>query len=214
LLSKNDNIVAHACYCIGKINYTQGIPALINLYNYSSNTKYQKYALVGLSLLASKEATKLFMTNLKSQDPEFRVISAEAFGRMGDAGYTEEVGRIFLGEQNTSAKLAMDFALFKLGRKENMMNLIKALDLYPDEVKAYILECGADGFAEISRYMPNLSNSTKIKLIKIMGYSYNPAAIKYIEPYLNDADIDVATTSFEAVKRLKKAEEMLVKNTE
>ena len=208
LLSKNDNVVGYASYCLGKINYAPAIPSLINLYNYSADIKYQKYALIGLSLLAAKDATKLFHANLTSSDPEFRVIAAEAFGRLGDTVFTEEVARAFLNEQNIKVKLAMDFALFKLGRKEHMMDLIKALDAEYDLIKPYIIECGADGFAEISRYLPNLPTSTKIKLIKIMGYSYNPAAIKYLEPYLNDVDIDIATSSFEAIKRLKKIEEI------
>jgi HEAT repeat protein len=208
LLSKDDDIVANASYCIGKIGYTAGISSLINLYNYAANVKYQKYALNGLSLLGAKEAEKLFRVNLTSQDSDFRLLAAEGFARMGDPNATEIVARAFLNEQNSKVKVAMDFALFKLGRKEHMMNLLKAFEIDSSSVQSYIVECGGEGFAEIARYLPNLSNQTKIKLIKIMGYSYNPAAMTHIVPYLNDPDIDVATAAFEAIKRLKKVEAM------
>ncbi len=212
LISKKDKIVAHACYCLGKIQYKPAISHLIQLYNYSSDIKYQKYALIGLSMLAAKEAENLFLKNIKSDDPEFRIASAEGLARIAEQKYTEEIARQFLNEKNEEVKLAMDFALFKLKRKEHMMNIIKSIEVYSDNVSAYIIECGEEGFAEISRYMPNLDKKVKIKLIKIMALSYNPSAIKYIEPYLNDSDIDVATASFESIKKLKKIEEMKLTN--
>lgn len=208
LMSKNNRIVANTAYCLGKIGYEPAISHLIQLYNYSSDVKYQKYAIMGLSMLAAKDAAGIFLKNLKSGDAGFRIASAEGLGRIGDPKYTEEIARQFLNEKDEEAKLALDFALFKLKRKEHMMNLIKAINTYYDNVSAYIIECGEEGFAEISRYIPSVEKNVKIKLIKIMGSSYNPSAIKYLEPYLNDSDIDIATASFEAVKRLKKVEEM------
>lgn len=210
LMSKNNRIVANAAYCLGKIKYEPAITNLIQLYNYSAHIKYQEYAIMALSMLAAKEAEGLFLKNLKADDAGFRIASAEGLGRIADPKYTEEIARQFLNEKDEEAKLAMDFALFKLKRKEHMMNLIKAINNYYDNVSAYIIECGEEGFAEISRYMPSVEKGIKIKLIKIMGSSYNPTAIKYLEPYLNDSDIDIATASFEAVKRLKKVEEMMV----
>ncbi|OGF67046.1 MAG: hypothetical protein A2Y62_10890 [Candidatus Fischerbacteria bacterium RBG_13_37_8] len=208
LLSKRDKIVAYASYCLGKIKYEPAIQSLIQLYNYSADTKYQKYALAGLSLLAATDAVKFFQKNLRSDDSEFRILSAEAFARIADTKYTEEIARAFLNEKDEKVKLAIDFALFKLKRKEHMMNIIKAINVQYDIVESYIIESGEDGFMEIARYIPNLEDRVKIKIIKIMGHSYNPAAIKYLEPYLNDADINIATASFEAIKRLKKIEEM------
>jgi len=208
LISKNDKIVSYAAYCLGKIKYSPAIPNLIQLYNYSSDLKYQKYALLGLSLLAGKEAKDIFLKSLKFEDNDFKILAAEGLGRIADPSYTEDLARSFLLEKDEKVKLALDFALFKLGRKEHMINLIKARNLYPEIIKAYIIELGDDGFAELSRYLPNLENSEKVKFIKIMGASYNPAAIKYIEPYLNDQDIEIATTAFEAIKKLKKIESL------
>jgi HEAT repeat protein len=208
LMSKRDKIVSYASYCLGKIQYKPAIEELMKLYSYSADQKYQKYALIGLSLLAAKEAENIFLKNLTSPDSEFRIISAEGLGRIADPKNTEQIARQFLNEKDEEVKLAMDFALFKLKRKEHMMNLIKAINIHYDNVSSYIIELGEEGFAEISRYLPGLEKSVKIKIIKILAASYNPSAIKYIEPYLNDPDIDIATASFEAVKKLKKIEDM------
>ncbi len=206
LISKNDKIVSYAAYCLGKIKYSPAIPNLIQLYNYSSDIKYQKYALLGLSLLAAREAQDILLKSLKSDDNDFKILAAEGLGRIANPSYTEDLARSFLLEKDEKVKLALDFALFKLGRKEHIINLIKAINSYPEIIKVYIIELGKDGFIELSRYLPNLENQEKVKFIKILGSSYNPDAIKYVEPYLNDQDIEVATTAFEAIKKLKKIE--------
>jgi hypothetical protein len=78
--------------------------------------------------------------------------------------------------------------------------------LHRDQVREYFIELGAVALPKMAEYLRVSDQSFRIRVIRMMGEMHQPDAIQYLEPYMNDKDLETAQAATDAIRELKKVQ--------
>jgi len=161
----------------------------------------------GLAYIGYGPAAPVFLQGLASSAAEVRRYAAEGLGRLGQAENAEAVGRAFLQEEDPAARLAMDFALFRMGRPDHDVGFVRVLQQGDEarmaQLAAYVTEYATDILPALFRYMDRLDAGTRRRLVRLAAYAEDPAVLPLLEKYLNHPDESLAAAAFEAIKEIR-----------
>jgi HEAT repeat protein len=206
----DEKIVADAAMVLGLFRYRAALPELIRLLDYSRDYELKKASLQAISRIGDPSSEPIMKKYFASKDKDFRQYAIEGFGRMRLQGYLDPLKREFQREDSRQLKLALSFSLFLLGDTAYIDTLVRSLDdnLYSQQVRFYLFELGGQAVPKIADYLKVQDKSFQVKVIRILGDMHQTAAIAYLEPYMQDKNIEVAQAATDAIRELKKIESL------
>src|SRR5262249_34833636 len=110
-------------------------------------------------------------------------------------------------EGDTSARLALDFALVAHGRVEYLDELVANLDsrVHAGEARPYLIELAREDGVRQALYPKLYSTAADVRrnLCMVMASSGNSSSVSYLEVLLKDSDSDVANEASRAIRILR-----------
>lgn len=206
LKNSDEQIVSDAARVLGQFRYREALPELNRLLDYSRDKELRKVSLQAISRIGDPSSEQVMKKYYADKDPDFRQYAIEGFGRMKLTGYVDPLERQFQREDSRQIKLALSFSLFALGDTAYIDTLVRSLDdnLYRDQAREYLMELGPAAVPKIADYLKVSDKSFKLRIIRILGDMHQPDAIAFLEPYMNDKDLEIAQAATDAIRELKK----------
>ncbi len=207
---ENDQIMEHAVWGVAQCgSVSRRIQQqLYQAYTAESRASRQHVYYRGLAQAGVPEAKPLFLQGLTSDDKNIRRWAAEGLGRIHARDRIYDLAVAFLRENDRSARLAMAFALFLLGRKEHIINFLKAFDDGNDlrnQAASYTIEYPDAIVPELFRFFPQLDHKLQERILTIVGRTDSPAVLPHLEKLMNEKDETIAVRAFEALKQVRQA---------
>ncbi len=161
----------------------------------------------GLAYVGYEPAVPVFLEGLASSSAEVRRYAAEGLGRLGKPENAEAVGRAFLQEEDPAVRLAMDFALFRMGRRDHDVGFVRTLQQDDQDrtaqLASYVTEYATDILPALFQYMDRLDTGTRRRLLRLAAYAEDLAVLPLLEKYLDSPDESLATAAFETIKEIR-----------
>ena len=204
-----------AIFTLGILRVPQAVPSLKELYEsgvkerkkifgfvpVTGSDDLQKKLLEALAYIGDMSCEGLFLSAVQDSRDIYRRYGAEGLGRIGNSVYTTDVARSYLRESSGSVKLAMSYALFRLGRKEHLIELVYNVD--KEQVFHYLLELIPQDIEQLYPYLSSETDSTKIRLLEVVGQRGDQSALSIVEGMVPDENPEVASAANMALRRLR-----------
>ena len=207
---ENDQVMEHAVWGVAQCGSESKLiqQQLYQAYRAETRASRQHVYYRGLAQAGVLEAKPLFLQGLTSDDKNVRRWGAEGLGRVHATDRIYDLALAFLREKDNGARMAMAFALYLLGRKEHIINFLKAIDDGSDlrnQAASYIIEYPEIIVPELFRFFPQLDHKLQERILSIVGRTDSPAVLPYLERLMNDKDETIAVRAFEALKQVRQA---------
>ncbi len=169
----------------------------------SGKDRLQKNVLEALAHIADVSTKDLFINCLSDGREDFRRYGAEGLGRIGEDNVLRDIARAHLREDSKEAKLAMGFALYRLGREEHLVELVDSL-AKRDQGYFYLLEFEA---SEIPRLFELLEDArdrkVRMRLLDVIGMRGSVSALPELQKIAeNEQDSEVLASANMAIRRI------------
>jgi HEAT repeat protein len=158
-------------------------------------------ALWALALIGDEKAEQIFVENMNDKDGDRRQYAFEGLARIGDPKYKDQISRIVLTEQNGDARLAEYWALYRMGSKPDLQNVVRKLDSFQQEqARSYLMESDP---ADLYPYLRSSNNTVKRGVIEILGRIGNEATIEQLKPIVQSSGAETTDLATVATKRIE-----------
>ncbi|HEY8224014.1 MAG TPA: hypothetical protein VIG25_01970 [Pyrinomonadaceae bacterium] len=144
---------------------------------------------------------------LGSTDPHVRQRSAEALARLAADDQKKLVEGYYLQEKNKEVRLAMEWALYRMGKNEALFRIVQDLDSgRQQQAVGYLSQL--DSPELLYPFLKKQNNPPRVNagLLKALGQTGNAETVEVIKPYLDSLQPYVAeaaeTATDEITKRL------------
>ncbi|MGH9902071.1 MAG: hypothetical protein ACRD68_09700 [Pyrinomonadaceae bacterium] len=136
---------------------------------------------------------------LTSGDPLERRLAAEELARLADPEERLLVEGYRLQEKDTKVRLALDWALYRMGRGESLFEVVRALDSgRANQAQAYLTQI--EDPASLDLFLARTKGNTQIKLLQVLAHVGNAETIPRIEPLAASPDPLVAEAAKAAAR--------------
>lgn len=138
---------------------------------------------------------------LSDRDPLVRQRGAEELARLAASEWRHLVEGYRLQEKNGRVKIAMDWALYRMGKQEALYEVVRALDSSRAEQAAgYLAQLETP--EPLYPVLPRVNGNTQIKLLEVLGRNGNEATLAQIKPYEDSIDPEIADAARRAEEEI------------
>lgn len=204
-----------AILVLGRLRVKEAVPVLIELYTsgveerkkmwgvvpVSGRDDLQRKVLESLAYIGDPRSNDVFEGALSDDRAVFRRFGAEGLGRSASKDHVSLVAKKYLRENSSDAKLAMSFALFRLGREEHLLELIDNAE--KDQAYFYLLELETEEVKALYAYVQTEKKAIKIKLLDVIGLRGDATGESLVLEMSSSEDPDVASAANLALRRLR-----------
>jgi len=200
----NADVRYAAMRALGAINEVRAASALTEQFAYYRKGEGAWAALDALAHLAQPASGSLFKERLTDKDPFIRRAAAEGLGRLGDTSSTEQLVQGATSDDSGMVRVAMAFALAKLGRNY-VTRIVDAMDSpkMVTQAQEYLIELGPsiqkDLFAPLLESEPSIRGG----VAEVLGVIGGEDTLPRLQPLTQDRDPDVAAAAKRAIARIK-----------
>jgi hypothetical protein len=152
-----------------------------------------------MSYVGDPSCSEIMMAGFQDERVFYRRYGAEGLGRIGDRSQVTTIGTAYVKEKVPEAKLAMSYALYRLGRDEHLLELALAGDQGSD----YLLELDSSEIPKLYAHLRSERDPVKAKLLNVIGLRGDASSLKIAEEFMNSGNADVASAANIAVRRLR-----------
>ena len=200
-----------AIFTIGRLRHAGAVPELTQIFERLNglpakqvDKEYRERVIDALAFIASPDSKELFQKESRNPDETVRLHAYEGLARVGDNATVTDISRDRLSEKDGRVATAQAFALYRMGRKEYLEEVAKALGSRKtnNEARQYLVETRP---AE----MPDLFTLAKIKdvnvregLAEILGIIGNSQAIPVLQELSKDQRGQIAAIANQALRRI------------
>jgi hypothetical protein len=138
---------------------------------------------------------------LTDRDPLVRQHGAEELARTAAPEWRHLIEGYRLQEKNTRVRLALDWALYRMGKDEALYAVVRALDTgRADQAAGYLasLETPEPLYA----ILPRVNGNTQARLISVLARAGDAATLEQIKPYTNSFDPKIAEAARQAEQEI------------
>ena len=158
-------------------------------------------ALWALSLIGDEKAEQTFVENMTDNDGDRRQYAIEGLARIADPRYLDQISRMVLTEKNNDVKLAMFWALYKMGSTANLQYVVRKLESdQSHQARAYLLESNP---TDLYPHLQSTSTEVRQNVIDILGRTGDQETIKELEPIVRRSGASTADFATVAIKRIE-----------
>jgi HEAT repeat protein len=206
-INDSNAAVRHASMrALGYIRETRAVQALTEQLAFYGRGEGAWSALDALARIGHPSSVAVFKTRLADKEPWLRRAAAEGLGRSGD---TSEMSALETGASTDPSEMvraAMAFALHKLGRNyvSRLAEFMDTEKMVP-QVAEYFIELGPAIVPVLLPHLKDPDAAIRANIAMVLGEIGDEAALKALEPLLQDKDGDVAKAAGRAIARIKGA---------
>jgi HEAT repeat protein len=218
----DEKLRAQAMVAAGLLKYRPAVEPLIEIYRMGpvkrgpiaaigrkikgSFTRLQprdEIALWALSLIGDQKAEQIFVENLRHEDSDRRRYAFEGLARLGNSKYADQTLQQVLSEKDGQVRLAQFWALYKMGRRDYLHEVVRKLDdyRYEDQARDYLLEVNDP--ADLYPYLRSSDMDIRLKVVEILGQIGDEGTLKELGPILRASGRKVADAVTLAIKRIE-----------
>ena len=210
----NKNVHDEAILTAGLLRVAEAVPELKALYEsgveerkkflglvpVTGKDDLQKRILKSLARIGDKSCEELFFDLLGDERVEYQRLGIEGLGRAESSLHTTEVARRHLRETSKNMRLAMSFALFRMGRDEHLSELVAQVD--EEQAFNYLFEMESPDIKKLYPYLKSGNDSSKLRLLEIVGQRGDQSAVEIIQEITDSANSEVSSAANLALRRL------------
>jgi HEAT repeat protein len=217
----NHKVRTQAMVAAGLLKYRPAVEPLLSVYGLGPEKKGAVSKVVGkvkgrftylpprdeaalwaLSIIGDDRAEQVFVENMTDQDADRRQYAFEGLARIGDPRYQDQISRLVLTEKNGDVKLAQHWALYRMGSRANLQNIVRKLDTdQQEQARTYLLESSAP--ADLYPYIRSSSKDVRRQVIEILGRVGDSETIKELEPVAQTSGAETSDLATVAIKRIE-----------
>lgn len=124
---------------------------------------------------------------LASRDPLIRQRAAEDLAQLADPANRKLLEGYRLQEKNARVRLALDWALYRIGKTETLFVVVRALDSQrEDQARAYL--SALDTPDPLYLFLERMNGNTQVKLLEVLAKIGDAATLEKIKPYGESLD--------------------------
>ncbi|HUQ33865.1 MAG TPA: HEAT repeat domain-containing protein [Pyrinomonadaceae bacterium] len=147
---------------------------------------------------ASADAQK----QLASRDPFVRQRAAEDLAGLASPDNRKLLEGYRLQEKNARVKLALDWALYRIGKSDALFAVVRALDSQrADQAKTYLISMERPEPLYI--FMERVNGNTQLKLLEVLAKIGDAGTVEKIQPFLESFDPKVSEAAQAATREIE-----------
>jgi len=133
----------------------------------------------------------VLMRQLTARDPFVRQRAAEGLARLAVPGQRKLVEGYRLQEKHARVRLALDWALYRMGKGDALYAVVRDLDSTRyNQAEAYLAELETP--EPLYTILPRVNGNTQIKLLETLARAGNSGTLGIVEPYASSPDPKIA----------------------
>ena len=141
--------------------------------------------------LEEKADAKLLMRQLTDRDTLVRQRAAEGLARLADTRQRKLVEGYRLQEKHQRVRLALDWALYRMGKGDALYAVVRDLDSTRyNQSEAYRAELETP--EPLYTSLPRVNGNTQIKLLETLARAGTVGTLEIVEPYASSLDPKIA----------------------
>jgi HEAT repeat protein len=152
-----------------------------------------------MSYVGDPSCAEIMLAGFQDERVFYRRYGAEGLGRIGDLSQVTMIATAYIKEKVPEAKLAMSYALYRLGRDEHLLELA----LGGDQGSDYLLELAGSEIPKLYPHLRSEKDPIKVRLLNVIGLRGDGSSLKIVEEFMNSGSADVASAANIAVRRLR-----------
>ena len=200
-----------AVFTLGRFRHVDAVSELTSLYEKEAklpakkmDRAYREFLLDALAFIAAPVSKDLFVKERMNPHDNLRLHAVEGLARIGAPELVTEISRDRLAEKDPRIRTAQAFALYRMGRKEYLDELVDSLAKRRShsEAKQYIVELKADELPDL--YAQAKKNDVDIResLAEIFGLIGDSAAIPVLQELNKDRRGQISALANQALRRI------------
>ena len=193
-----------AMRALGSIKDARAVQTLTEQFAYYRKGEGAWAALDALAHLAQPASTALFKERLADKDPYLRRAAAEGLGRIGDSASIDELVRNATTDDAEMVRMAMAFALAKLGRNyvTRIVDTMDSAKMLP-QAQDYLIELGPPIIKDLYPRLQESEPSIRSGVAEVLGIIGGEEALPALQAVTQDHDPEVAAAAKRAIARIK-----------
>jgi HEAT repeat protein len=148
-----------------------------------------------------REETSVFVSELGSKEPFVRQQAAEELARRADTDHLKMVEGYRLQEKNARVKLALDWALYRMGKSDSLFTLVSALDSSQAEQAAGYLS-QLESPHPLYIFLGRTKRVAQARLLEVLGGVGDAETVERLKPLLESTDPTVAVAAEQATETI------------
>lgn len=150
------------------------------------------------SSTAAADAAK----RLINRDPLVRQRAAEELARLAASDWRHLIEGYRLQEENSRVKLALDWALYRMGKTETLYQVVRELDSSRfAQAQGYLAQL--DTPEPLYIFLESAKDKVKVRLIEALARTGDAGTIERIKPYANSLDPQVARAAESSMREIE-----------
>ncbi|HLL15037.1 MAG TPA: hypothetical protein VK388_08235 [Pyrinomonadaceae bacterium] len=150
---------------------------------------------------ATRTDVKALMRLLTDRDPLTRQRAAEDIARLAPPAERKLVEGYRLQEKHARVRLALDWALYRMGKKPALFAVVRDLDsTRRNQSEAYLAELETP--EPLYSLLPQVNGNTQVKLLEALARAGNADTLPIVEPYASSVDPKIADAARFATREI------------
>ena len=200
-----------AVFTIGRFRYREAVPELTRLYQKESalptrqiDKQYRDHLLDAIAFIADPGSKDLFLKEMKNPDDELRLHAVEGIARLGDAALATDISRDHLHETDPKVLAAQAHALYRMGRKESLDEVVVALANRKthNEARQYLVELRPEELPDLFAETRNNDVAVRESLAEIFGIVGDSRAVAPLQELAKDRRGQITALANQALRRI------------
>ena len=200
-----------AVLTLGRFRHADAVAELTSLYEKESklpakkiDKAYREFLLDALAFIAAPTSKDLFVKEMKNPDDNLRLHAVEGLARIGDSDLVTEISKDRLAEKEPKLRTAQAFALYRMGRKEYLEELVDSLAKRRshNEAKQYIVEFKPAELPDLYAQAKKTDVDIRESLAEIFGLIGDSAAIPILQELNQDRRGQISALANQALRRI------------
>ena len=143
----------------------------------------------------------VLMRQLTNREPLTRQRAAEGLARLAVTNQRKLVEGYRLQEKNARVRLALDWALYRMGKTPALFAVVRDLDsTRHNQSEAYLAELETP--EPLYTILPQVNGHTQIKLLEALALAGNADTLPVVEPYASSPDPKIADAARFATREI------------
>lgn len=135
---------------------------------------------------STKDAAEI-ARRLASPDPLARQRAAEELARLSATDQQKMVAGYRLQEKNARVKLALDWALYRMGKTDALFSIVRELDSSRrNQAESYLTQL--DSPEPLYIFLDRANHKIKIRLLEVLASIGDSGTLAHVEPYTRSPD--------------------------
>lgn len=148
-----------------------------------------------------RDDSQTIVAQLGSRDAQLRQRAAEELARRADTEQMKAVGGYRLQEKNARVRVALDWALYRMGKNESLFALVRALDSTEgDQSASYLAQL--DTPQPLYIFLGRTKRVAQVRLLEVLGEIGDAETLERIKPALESFEPTIAVAAEAANERI------------